>query len=360
MASSTEASPTGQLGNGNPGNGDPGVSIVVPALNEARYIEECLASLLGQTDARIVEIIVADGGSTDGTPGLVEEVAREHPIVKLLNNPGRIQSAGVNLGARTADPDSTVLVRADAHVAYAAGFVRRLVDAMVENGATSVVVPMRTVGKTGFQRAVAFVQNSRLGNGGAAHRVGSGASGFVDHGHHAAFDRSFFMACNGYDETFTHNEDAELDYRAHLAGGRVWMCKEACVDYFPRTTPGALARQYLRNGRGRARMLVKHNLRPRLRQLAPVVVLLAVMAGLVLTPVWWPFVIVPLLYLVLCSLPGIAASVRQRDGWLLVSGIAAAIMHLSFGTGFLQIILRRVLSSPRSRPGEGNPSATHA
>lgn len=312
------------------------VCIIIPAFNEARYIEACLASLLRQVDCNIVEVIVADGGSTDGTPGLVEQVAHSHSAVRLLHNPGRIQSAGVNLAAKAADERAEILVRADAHVDYAPDFVARCVAALRGSGATSVVVPMRTVGKAGFQRANAFAQNSKLGNGGAAHRFAGGVSGFVDHGHHAAFDRRFFEACGGYDESFTHNEDAELDHRAHVAGGRVWMCAEACVDYYPRSTPLALARQYLRNGRGRARTLIKHGMRPRLRQLAPVLLLFAVAGSLVLAPVWWPFALVPLIYLALCSVEGLRAAVTRRDPWLLLSGVAIAVMHLSFGAGFLQ------------------------
>ena len=324
-----------------PGATRPAVCIIVPALNEASYIEACLASLLRQIDCNIAEIIVADGGSTDGTPALVEQVARNFPIVRLLHNSGRIQSAGVNLAALQADRRAEILIRADAHVEYAPAFVVQCVTAMQKSGATSVAVPMRTVGKTGFQRATAFAQNSKLGNGGAAHRSSGGrCSGFVDHGHHAAFNRQFFEACGGYDETFTHNEDAELDYRAHLAGGRVWLCVEACVNYYPRSTPLALARQYLRNGRGRARTLVKHGMRPRLRQFAPVLVLLAVLGGLILTPVWWPFVLIPLIYLALCSVAGVYAAFVKRDPWLLASGVAIAIMHLSFGTGFLQTLAK--------------------
>lgn len=324
------------------------VCVIVPALNEASYIEACLSSLLRQVGCHIVEIIVADGGSTDGTVEIVHDMARRHPEVRLIHNPARIQSAGINLAAAGADPAVTVLVRADAHVHYAQDFVMLCVRGLQDNGATSVVVPMHTVGRSGFQRAVAQAQNTRIGNGGSAHRIADVRSGFVDHGHHAAFDRRFFEACGGYDESFTHNEDAELDFRAHLAGGRIWMCREACVEYFPRNTPLALARQYVRNGRGRARTLTKHRLRPRLRQLAPVMLMLAVVSGLVLSLAWWPFILVPVAYLALCTLTGVVAAIGNRDAWLLASGPAAAIMHVSYGVGFLQTVVRHALG--RSTP----------
>ena len=320
----------------------PDICIIIPALNEEAYIEACLESLLHQTGCQIVEIIVADGGSTDDTIPRVTRLAQLHPIIKLMHNPMRIQSAGINLAASSADSRAEVFVRADAHVAYAADFIAKCVTALHHQAATSVVVPMRTVGRTGFQRAVAAVQNSKLGNGGAAHRSAGQASGFVDHGHHAAFDRAFFRRCGGYDESFTHNEDAELDHRAHLAGGRVWMCTEACVDYFPRTRPGPLARQYWSNGKGRARTLVKHGMRPRLRQLAPVFVLLMVAGGLALSPFWWGFAVPAFAYLATCLLVGVAIAIRQKDLWMLAVGPAAIIMHLSYGTGFIQTLLRHL------------------
>ena len=77
---------------------------------------------------------------------------------------------------------------------------------------------MRTKGTGLFQKATALAQNSRLGNGGSQHREG-GAGRWTDHGHHALMRLDAFRAVGGYDETFSHNEDAELDYR--LAAGGV-------------------------------------------------------------------------------------------------------------------------------------------
>lgn len=318
---------------------NPLVCIIVPAFNEEAYIEACLTSLLQQTDCNILELIVVDGGSTDKTVEIVKFIMQQNSLVSLMHNPARIQSAAINLAAATANSRADVLVRADAHVVYAPDFIAQCVAALRRNGATSVVVPMRTVGKTGFQRAVAAVQNSKLGNGGALHRLPDQKSGFVDHGHHAAFDRWFFQKCRGYDESFSHNEDAELDHRVLQAAGRIWMCTEACVEYFPRATLGALILQYLRNGRGRARTIIKHGMRPKLRQLAPVFLLLIVVSGSCLSGLRWEFALLPLTYLIGCLLIGVVTAIRQHDPWMLAMGPAAIVMHLSYGSGFLQTLL---------------------
>lgn len=315
------------------------IVIVTPVLNEARYIESCLRALLAQTGAGDARIMVMDGGSTDATREIVTTLALSEPRVSLHPNPARLQSAAINLAARTADPGATILVRADAHAGYPPGFVATCAAELRAHGATSVVVPMRTIGTHGMQRAVAAVQNSRLGNGGSAHRAG-GRSGFIDHGHHAAFDRAFFLSIGGYDENFSHNEDAEHDERARRAGGRVWMCVEAAIDYYPRDRIWPLARQYFRHGAGRARTILKHRLRPRIRQLAAPAILTGCVGGLLLAPLSPWFLAVPGAYAAACAVWALAAAAKARDPALLGIAPAAIAVHLGWGAGFLSTLAR--------------------
>lgn len=325
--------------------GHPFVSIVIPALNEERYIEACLASLVGQWPEDAYEILVLDGGSTDRTADIVDAFRAGHPSVVALKNPGRIQSAAMNLAAQLASPRATVLLRADAHALYPPEFVRLCVAALLRTGATSVVVPMRTEARpgAGLQHAIAVAQGSRLGNGGSAHRMG-GVSGFVEHGHHAAFDRAFFRSIGGYDEGFTHNEDAELDLRAIAAGGRIWMCAEAPVVYYPRETLEGLARQYFRHGTGRARTLRKHHLRPRPRQMIPVLALGGCAAGIAAAPLAPMMAALSLVYPASCIAWGMLHMIRRGDARLMAAGLALMTMHLSWALGF-------VTSYVRPRPG---------
>jgi succinoglycan biosynthesis protein ExoA len=209
---------------------------------------------------------------------------------------------------------------------------------------------MRTEGQGGVQNAIAAVQNSRLGNGGAAHRAG-GMSGFVEHGHHALFDRAFFLRLGGYDESFTHNEDAELDRRAVAAGGRIWMCREAVMIYFPRRTLGALARQYFKHGAGRMRMLRRHRLIPRPRQLAAPFILLASLLSVTLLPVSVWFVLFPAAYAGACLIWALTSAARARDAWLIFIAPAAIVTHFAWAAGFLREALR-------AHAAPGRPHAT--
>jgi succinoglycan biosynthesis protein ExoA len=160
----------------------------------------------------------------------------------------------------------------------------------------------------------------------------------VDHGHHAGFDIDFFRNIGGYDEAFVTNEDAEYDVRVVQAGGRIWFEPLAKVWYSPRETARALARQYFRYGMGRASTIIKHGLRPKPRQMFPLVAMGANIASLLTSLFWTPALTVPGVYLLACFV----AAVRERKA----SGIpdnghvdeeatcALAIMHTAWGLGF--------------------------
>jgi hypothetical protein len=208
------------------------VLLVVPTLNEARGIEACLRSLLtGDPRLADADVIVADGGSHDATRQIVAALGAEFPRLRLIDNPARLQSAGINRAVAEAATDRhRILVRADAHAIYPPGYAMALADRLAALAVASVVVPMDSRGKGCFQRAAAWIVDTPLGSGGSAHRGGR-RSGEVDHGHHAAMDLDWFHHVGGYDARFSHNEDAELDHRLRAAGGRIWLEADLRLDY---------------------------------------------------------------------------------------------------------------------------------
>nr|WP_041756793.1 glycosyltransferase family 2 protein [Bradyrhizobium sp. ORS 278] len=325
---------------------EPSVSIIVPTLNEEKYIERALRSLAAGLDHVDYELIVLDGGSTDRTVSIVTQLGALDGRIRLEHNPLRYQSAAVNRGAIMARAE--IIIRADSHAEYPEGFVVGLVEELRERDAASVVVPMRTRGSGVLQRGIAAAQNSRLGNGGALHRVGA-TSRYVEHGHHAAFLRRSFLAVGGYDESFTHNEDAELDVRFRNAGAKIWLSAELAVTYFPRSTFSSLARQYFNHGSGRAKTMIKHRQRPKIRQVLPLGVLgMNLMGPALAISVSWLFVAPSLLYITACLVAGGWLAVSNRDLAGCTAGPAAMIMHHSWAIGFSHRILRARFS--RSPP----------
>ncbi len=331
------------------------VLVAVPALDEAAHIEACLASLIGDDRfmARVC-VVVADGGSQDATIALVDALRTRFPNLHRIDNPHRLQSAAINTVVATmARPAHRYLVRCDAHATYPPGYVQAVVRSLAARPeAASLATPMDATGKACFQRAAAWVVDTPLGSGGSAHRGGQ-RSGWVDHGHHAGFRLDWFRKIGGYDETFSHNEDAEFDHRLGQAGGRVWLDAGIRLDYRMRATPSALWRQYRNYGRGRARTVLKHGMRPRVRQMIPVINLLGMGFGLLLSPVvpWaglWPG-----LYLAALLAVSGAGMVKMRSACGLWAGPALGIMHTAWGAGFLAQLIRAATRRARNRrPGQ--------
>lgn len=307
---------------------------VAPTLNEQAHIEHCIRSLLGEGGSAGVRLIVADGGSTDRTREIVEALRAEFPLLELMDNPKRLQSAALNAAAQQAHEGADILIRCDAHSVYPPNFLLDVAASLLRHDAQSLVIPMDSQGEGCFQKAVAWISDTPLGSGGSAHRGGA-KSGYVDHGHHAGFELATFLALGGYDESFSHNEDAEYDARVVKAGGRIYLDAAIRIGYAPRATLRGLARQYFNYAKGRRRTIAKHRIRPRLRQMIPLGHTLALIASLALAPFSPLGVFYPAFYLALAlgvSL-GMAAAKRSLCG--LWAGAAMATMHTSWGVGFL-------------------------
>lgn len=319
------------------------ILVVIPTLNEAKGIQSVIARLLEDlpVDAD-VKVVVMDGGSTDGTVALVEAMAANEPRLQVHPNPKRIQSAAVNLAVHTFGRDAQVLIRCDAHAVYPRGFVRELLESLRRTGADAVVVPMDSSGETCLQRAVAWVSDTPLGSGGSAHRGGR-QSGFIDHGHHAAFLMSSFTRAGGYDETFSHNEDAELDCRQRALGSRIYLDAEIRLGYHPRGTVRSLWRQYFGYGSGRARTVRKHPGSMRLRQLAvPMHWVLTLLALVLAFGAQFPWLLLwPGLYIAVVLAVSVQVAWRQRSVCGLLAGFAGATMHAAWGAGFLSSMIFR-------------------
>ncbi len=311
--------------------------IVIPCLNEAAHIGALLDQLRPAALRLGARIVVADGGSTDGTLAIVEAVSAQNPQVILLHNPKRIQSAAINLAVASYGAGAEYLIRIDAHGGYPADFCDRLVEEALTTGADSVVVSMLTSGSGAVQKAVAAAQNSKLGTGGSKHRHLS-AGEWVDHGHHALIRISAFTAVGGYDESFSHNEDAELDYRLRQAGYRIWMSGKTQMVYYPRSSLKGLYFQYLGYGRGRAKNVLKHRMIPKVRQMIPLLVAPVVLLA-AFSFIHWLAAVPLLVWASVCLGYGAVTAISQRNPNNVLTGISAMVMHFGWSVGFwLQLL----------------------
>ncbi len=313
----------------------PSVTVVLPVYNEAEAIDACLASLAAQDYPGPLAVIVAEGRSTDGTRDRLEPWA-DRLALRVIDNPHRVQSRGVNLAAAQAEGE--ILVRADAHTTYAPDYVRRSVEALSASKAAAVGGLMNPQGDTAFSRAVAAAMMSPLMVGPAKFHH-STTGGEVDTVYLGAFRRHDFLAADGY-RSFPAGvaEDADLYDRWRRRGKRIVLDLSIRSTYRPRSTLGGLFRQFFRYGRGKADLLFANGRWPSWRPLGPlalVVGLVTLGAVAVFTPWQWPLVALVLIWL--AALSG-AALPSGRLAPLVVA--VGAIMHIAYGLGLARDLLR--------------------
>jgi len=246
---------------------NPTVTIAIPAYNEAAHIESVITGFLNQQYPGLVEILIADGGSTDGTQDIVNQVAAQNPIVKLLHNPKKIQSYALNIMLKEAKGD--IFLRADAHCIYASNYIESCVKALLNSEALNVGGAQRFIAKTSFQSGVTIASRSLLGNGGAKYR-NPDYNGYVETVFMGCFWRQNLLEIGGYYEPCTPNEDAELNLRLLEKNPKaIYVSSEIKVWYFPRKTPKSLWTQFFRYGRGRYITARRHPRRSPLRSKIP-------------------------------------------------------------------------------------------
>jgi succinoglycan biosynthesis protein ExoA len=316
----------------------PRVTIAMPAYNEARYIEACIASVQAQDYPReLIEILVADGRSTDRTRDILAQLAAADPRIRMIDNPARLQAAGLGLLVKQAAGD--IFVRMDVHCEYAPDYVRKCVEALERTGADNVGGAQRAKAKTFFQRALCAALASPLGVGGAKYRSAE-AEGFVDTVFLGAFRRRVFETVGLWDPGAITNEDAELNQRILDSGGQIYLSREIVVHYFPRDSFRTLAKQYYKYGRGRARTLLKLGSFPNLRPVAPFAMVVGATA-LVVVPPLWP--IAPLAFAAYALASG--AEAVRLGGALGPAAIPMVwamfpVLHASHGVGFAAGLLQ--------------------
>jgi glycosyltransferase involved in cell wall biosynthesis len=325
----------------------PVVTLIMPVLNEAASIRASLGAVLSQDyPADRLEILIVDGGSSDGTREIAGEMIGHRSLARLLENPGRIQAAALNVGILAAQGE--IIVRVDGHTLIAPDYVSQCVSSLVQGEAENVGGLMRPIGTTYIGQGVALATTSPFGVGDSKFHY-SAQKQYVDTVYLGAFWRKTFEQIGSYDPTIHINEDYELNYRLRQAGGRILLNPAIVSTYTPRPSLPALWRQYFLYGRQKVRTLQKHPESLRWRQAVPplfVGAFLGALGGATLWPRLRPvFGLVAGCYL----LANIVAStiVAMRGGWRYwpILPFIFATIHFAWGLGFW-VGLGRALRRP--------------
>lgn len=234
----------------------PRVSVVIPVYNEERHIERCLGSVQAQSyPSELIEVLVADGGSSDRTRDIVAAIAERDPRVRLVHNPRRSQAAGLNVALR--ESTGQVIARLDGHAAWSARHIEVCIDLLERTGADNVGGTMSVVGESPLGEAFAVATRSRLGAGSATYRYGD-REREVDTVWLGFFRRDALDRVGPFNERYPPHEDYELNHRLRVSGGRIVFSPEIPTAYWPRASWRGVASQYFRYGRGKLRVAKHH------------------------------------------------------------------------------------------------------
>lgn len=322
----------------------PYASLAIPVRNEERSIESCLAGVLAQDYPRDrIEVLVADGGSTDRTRALVESVAARSEIpIRLLDNAAGTTPAGLNRALAAARGE--FFVRVDGHSVPAPTYVRRCVEQAIELGAALAGGWVEPVGTTPFGRAVAAAFASPFSMGNPASWRPPAAPRQVASVPCGAFRSDVLRSVGGFDEEQLANQDYEANYRIRRQGGTIWILPDVSFRYEPRDSLSRLGRQFARYGYYKARTMVKHPGSIRPRHFVPAAIILCG-AGLALGAPFSRSAGVVLVSSVLLYVSALLVA-----SWLAARGLdgAAALrlplvfaaMHLCWGAGSVAGLVR--------------------
>ena len=335
------------------------VSVIVPCRNEERYIARCLDSIMA-TDypGDRLEVLVVDGRSEDRTRTILAEYVDRYPIIRVLDNPGRIQPIALNIGIRAAAGE--ILLRMDAHALYPKNYISDLVASLQDSGADNVggVLVTAPARETPIGKAIAIALSHPFGVGNAYFRIGVRQPRWVDTVAFFCCRRETFERVGLFDEK-QRDEDSEFNARLIRHGGRVLLVPNVVAQYYARETLRQVARMYHQYGYSKPLVVRKLGRVMTLRQLVPPTFLLALAATAILGP--WvhrlgaAFVATAATYLLAVVGFSIAGGRKAGPSTMAALALVFPVVHFSYGVGFLRCVVDLALGSRRKTWHAGLP-----
>jgi glycosyltransferase involved in cell wall biosynthesis len=324
------------------------VSVIVPCYNEQATIGQLLDAIYHQSYPKNeLEVVIADGLSTDHTREVIKDYAANHPdlLIRVIDNLKRVIPSGLNRAIENAH--GKYIVRMDAHSIPDSKYIENCINTLQAGRGENIggVWIIQPGSATWIAKAIALAAAHPLGAGDARYRIG-GRAQEVDTVPFGAYHRDLVTKIGMYDESLLTNEDYEFNARVRESGGRVWMDPSISSIYYARSTLAELAKQYQRYGYWKAQMLRKHPKTLRWRQLIPPLFVLSLIGlavlSLFLKAAIWLLAFIVLLYGLVIIIIGIQMSIKHSNLAVAIGvPLAFVVIHFSWGSAFLWGLLSK-------------------
>ena len=319
----------------------PPVSVIVPCRNEARFIERCLASIFANDyPPDLMEVIVADGLSTDGTRDILRALAERERRLRILDNPERITPVALNRAIAVSFGD--IVLRFDAHAVMPRDYIRRCVELLQSSAAQNAGGSIRTIAQSNgpFAGPIVAALSSRFGVGNSTFRTvadrnssGSELPRRADTVFGGCWHKSLFARIGGFNEKLIRSQDIELNLRIARAGGTIMLDPEIVCDYYARSTLRSFWSHNFSNGVWAVLPFAASDIVPvRPRHLIPLVFVVSLALSTIL-PFPWSIAVAASYAIANLAASIHAAIAARRPAYLALMPIAFACLHLAYGLG---------------------------
>ncbi len=341
------------------------VSIIIPVFNEEKYIIGCINSVLSFTvpDNVALEILIADGRSTDKTVSLIQENYQAYKNISIIDNPEKYQANGINRALKVSNGD--FIMRLDAHAIYPVDYLVRCFENAENTGAENtggIVITLK--GGDNFEAGlVQAMTTHKFGVGDSAFRTEE-TQGFVDTVPFGFFKREVFEKIGFLDERLVRCQDYEFNRRIGASGGKLWLDSRIQIQYFNQPTLKKFySKQFYKEAPYNPYMWYLAPYSFAIRHAVTGVFSSGIILGTILSffvaPVKYLFLGVLALYFLLAVLSALQQSIRYKQPlYIIFLPLSFFLYHFIHGLGIIKGVLRLITgTSPVQKINEPWPGA---
>ncbi len=331
------------------------VSVIIAIRNEEQFIAKCLDSFINQDMSHdVYEIIVVDGMSDDKTRKILSNYKSKYPnLIKVFDNPKKIQAVGWNLGIRKSS--GKIIQIFGGHAAVADSDYLNIIRKQINNSSQDIIaiggVHTASEDEKFLGKVMSDVQSSILGGFGTGYRIHS--KKFHESVPYPVYKKNLLKKTGAwFDENLVMAQDLEFNLRLREAGFKLMLFPDAKIFYYRRhNSLKLLAKRMFKYGFWRTLITKKHPKSFRIHLFFPFILIISVASlpffafrNLILTQIIVGGLITYFLAILTSS---IMISIRRKKIKYIISFPVYLIHHFSYGLGTIFGLFKKI-------PTDGN------